>query len=388
MATQLPYKYQDSMDEDQDPYRRVAPDDGAITEPVDDVQPVREPEPKPEPAPKTSAPEQPAAPAQTPTFKDMQESGHARPPMPPQMLPGAAGLMQQSMGPENIVPETGLPFGVTSEAPPLIVEPDVAQPPIVGTVDPTNQTINPRVPATLPPEIVEDLPPDTGVGVGDNGDADGAAIDAIVEPMEPDLLPLIGSASVADDTGGELTSPESSLDLLNLLTTRLQEPGDLRTAIEASALDRINNPSPFNAGVVKDLYSDLGAGVDADYDARIRGLDEGMARRGLFGSLGKDFHSGRLADTELGRRDAKTTLAKDLARNFAQSYGDYQSDSVNQGLGVTGTGDARTLDYVRSILGLGQQGFENDMAVAQFNANQNDEYQRLLQMMLAAGYGA
>jgi hypothetical protein len=175
---------------------------------------------------------------------------------------------------------------------------------------------------------------------------------------------------------------------LQMLLSGVQDDSPLAAATEQAALDQLGNPSPYTADVVKNLYSDLAGGIDDEFAQDERALGERMAARGLFGSAGKDFHSGRLSDLNVGRRSAKTALASDLARDFATSYGDYNANAINQGQNVSGQDDAQTLQWLQSLLGFGQQGFENDMDVAQFEANQNADYQQLLQMMLAAGYGA
>lgn len=379
--TRLPYRDQD---DEQDPYRRESPD-GAIVEPYQESEPVRTPEPEkatePSRVEEQKAPIQqdaPAAPA--PTFKQLQDAGQARPPMPANMLPGGSGLLQRTMGagPEPIEPDTGLPPTKQKlpQLPPAIVEPEVP--------------VAPPIPQPLPP-MIEELPPSIGVG-----DGDGQAPDGIIEPEEqfPAILPpSVPPGAIIEQNeptpavvdGGE--GPGSSIDLLQMLLNGTQDT-ELEDATESAALDQLHNPSPYNSDVVKNLYADLGAGIDTDYDSRVRGLDESMARRGLYGSLGKDFHSGRLADTELGRRDAKTTLARNLATDFAKSYGDYNANAISQGQGVAGSQSSDALNWLQSTLGYGQQGFENDLATEQLNAQQDDEYQQLLQMMLAAGYGA
>lgn len=399
--TRMPYREQD---DEQDPYRRESPD-GAIVEPYQESEPVRSPEPATEPSrvekqqPVKDEGSAPQAPAAAPTFKQLQEAGQARPPMPPQMLTGSQ-LLSKRMGPEQVAPETGLPETPTKARPP-IVEPEIpVAPPIplppTAIIEPATATppiIEPEV--AFPPPVPE-LPPDAIIEPAETGlPFDGG--EAIVEPAElpPGIVggeeaiiePNEVTPGVVDDTGGESVDPDSSVDLLSQLLAGSQDT-DLEDATESAALDQLHNPSPYNSDVVKNLYADLGAGIDTDYDSRIRGLDESMARRGLYGSSGKDFHSGRLADTELGRRDAKTTLARNLATDFAKSYGDYNANAISQGQGVAGAQSGDALDWLRATLGYGQQGFENDLAVEQLNQNEDQNYQQLLQMMLAAGYGA
>lgn len=360
MPIQKPYQYGEQMEDDQDPYARQRPV-GAIVEPMQDDAPVQEQAPRPQAykAPvreKLQDDVQPPAPAET--FTQMQEAGKARPPMPP----GSAGLPQ---APGAIIePEVAFPPPIV-DAPNAIIEPEVAFPPPIGApgaiIEPVEQfpVLGGEPGAIVEPEVQFPVIDEPG---------------AIVEPPNP--------------TGMVEGGPDNSVDLLSMLLSGAQGEGsELSDATGQAALDQLHNPSPYNADVVKNTYTDLAGGIDSDFDARQRSLDNQFARRGLWGSVGKDFASGRAADTEIGRRDAKTSLASDLARNFATSYGDYNANAINQGANVAGQEDQSARQWLQQLLGYGQQGFENDLSVAQFNDQQNDEYERLLQLMLQAGYG-
>lgn len=101
-------------------------------------------------------------------------------------------------------------------------------------------------------------------------------------------------------------------------------------------------------------YDYLGGRIDDDYDMRQKSLEEEMANRGLADSVGEGMYSGRTTDLNVGRRSAKEDLAERLGGNsFSNS-----------------------MSALQQMLGLGQQGFENDM-----------NYNQWLMQMLGLGYG-
>ena len=128
--------------------------------------------------------------------------------------------------------------------------------------------------------------------------------------------------------------------------------------------------------------------IDDDFDTRQRMLDQQMAARGLFGSAGKDFHSGRLSDLNVGRRSAKESLARDLDTKYAQSYNDYLSNAINEGQTATNAQNAQQLSWLNALIGYGDTAFNHDLETAKFNHGLDIDYEALLKAMLAAGYGA
>lgn len=374
MATVMPYKYGQQQEDEQDPYARRGP--GGVSEPIaDDGSSTPEtapaaPQPYKPPA-STQSPEKPKGPAmpapETPTFTELQEAGKARPPMPPAPM----------VEPPN--PAAGVGVGAPPSA---IVEPPNPQLPVV--------------PPTMPPEMIEPANPTAGVGVG------STPPDAIIEPPETGL-PVVGgeSAIIEPPNPGEMVpgeEGESSADsLLPYLLGGLQAgppENALRDATNTAITSQLDSPSPYDSKAVRDEYDWMAGSIDDDYAQRERATDEGMARRGLFGSAGKDFHSGRLSDLNVGRRSAKATLAQDLGNKYATTAGQYRNAAIGQGLqgaaandATTGHADAKTLDYINSIMGFGQQAFQNDMSTAQFNRQQDEDTQSFLERLLAQGYG-
>lgn len=225
----------------------------------------------------------------------------------------------------------------------------------------------------------------------------GAATPESAPPASPDA-PVAPPASGGPTDAGPAPAPPAagpnapspSLDVLSTLMSGVNGEGagsELAGATNDAALGQLRNPSPYNSDEVKAQYDWLAGDIDDDFSQRERSLDESMARRGLYGSAGKDFHSGRLSDLNVGQRSAKTSLARDLANKYATSFGDYNRNAITQGQNVSGQANNQSLDWLKTLFGYGQQGFDNDMQSAEFNARRDDEYNRLLQMMLQAGYG-
>lgn len=338
MPTQMPYKYGSDQEDDQDPYRRAGP--GGASEPMAD-----DGSSTPESAPARPAPYQPPAATaksreddpQPETFAQQQEAGKARPPAP-------------IVEPAN--PTAGVGVG---DAPGAIVEPAVEMPGIVGGA---------------PEAIVEPPNPIGGVGVG--GEAPGA----IIEPSNP--TGMVGEGESAVD---------SLLPMLMGGVEGQDNAGTLRNATNAKIRGQLESSSPYDSQEVRNEYDWLSGNIDDQFSTDERALDERMAARGLYGSAGKDFHSGRLSDLNVGKRNAKTTLARDLANKFATTKGQYDANAINQGLDGTNATQNSQLQWLQQLMGYGQQGFENDLSTAQFNAGQDMNSQDFLLRMLAAGYG-
>ena len=94
-----------------------------------------------------------------------------------------------------------------------------------------------------------------------------------------------------------------------------------------------------------------------------------------------------MSDLNIGRRNARTNLAQDLAHQYASTLGDYQTNAVNAGNQTANASGNNQLSWLQQLMGYGQQGFNNDLNTARFNADQNNTYQDFLLKMLSQGYG-
>ncbi len=288
---------------------------------------------------------------------------------------------------------------------------DPATPP--GPTGPTGPTTKSTVPAGVDPgwwngsglatftnifESVAGRPPTQGDIDKYGAKAAAGSWNALAPMLEADGLkaskgtigPVGPTKTTLDPLKPPGLDPTVADSILPLLTgkaggTAPKSPVD--DATTKAILGQFTNPNPFNSDEVKREYSDLGAGIDADFDTRQRNTSNEFARRGLFGSVGKDFASGRAADTEVGRRTAKTQLASDLAKAQAISQGQYQNAAINQGQTATNSANANQLDWLRSLMGYGNDAFNHDLQTANFQQNQNESEQDYLLRLLQAGYG-
>lgn len=271
------------------------------------------------------------------TFAQMQAAGEARPPMPVTMAPAAYMAAEATPTPWN-----GTQGAEPSPDRAYTVRRESNRPPRTP-----NDRRQPNVPGPQQVEPEEEVP-SAGGSTGPN-----------------DLLEMILAGLRGNGASGEL-----------------------RAALNEAIMAQLAGPNPYNSEAVRSEYEWLAGNIDDDFTQRERATDEGMAARGLYGSAGKDFHSGRLSDLNVGRRSAQTTLAHDLASDYARSEADYRRSAIEQALVGAGAANQEELQWLMTLLGYGQQGFENDMRTAEFNTRQNQDYERLLQMLLGAGYGA
>lgn len=343
ISSSLNRAYTGMPEDEQDPYRMA--NDSTAQDP--NLPPTRSEEEVGRPAPvetqptETSKAEEPvktAAPSTTPrgpeqvrlepkkTFAQMREAGEARPPAPTATM------------------------GSGEPPPPAIIDKS-------------------RIPPTLMTDVPPNIPDETGfVGYSD------------VPQTSPKVSPAVAPTP---------TTTRTSDALLSLLTGGAQGTNQtpLQAATNAKLLDRLNSSSPYDSDAVRSEYDYLAGNIDDQFAMDSRALDEGMARRGLYGSTGKDFHSGRLSDLNVGRRSAKISLAQDLANKFATTKGQYDTDAITQAENATNASDANQRSWLNQLMGYGQDAFTNDLATAEFNQRQNESEQDFLMRMLAMGYG-
>ncbi len=317
-------------------------------------------------------------------------------PIQPYVPPGPPQLAPVDPPPEDL-------WG-HGDAPPI--QPYVPPgPPQLAPVDPPPEDLwgHGDAPPIQPPqggEPVDILPPPPIGAVGDqpNDPSQGGPPDPEnlwgghdAQPAQPlgggPQQPISGGTD--NPTTGLPALPGAVDPIVSLLTGGASGTNTtpLQDATTKATLDQLNNPNPYNADEVKREYADLGAGIDADYDQRQRGVSNDFARRGLFGSVGKDFASGRASDTEIGRRSAKEQLASSLATAQAQSAAQAKRDAISQGQAGTQQGQGNQLAWLQQLMGYGNDAFNHDLQTANFQEGQNNDEQDYLLKLLQAGYG-
>lgn len=192
----------------------------------------------------------------------------------------------------------------------------------------------------LTPEVFRDLQ----TAQGNAGVAPAPAGSTITSQA-----PTVGGAPV-----GSAAQPGQSSDILQML------------------LGGANAPGAYGTDQVKSSYDWLGGQIDDQYAQREHDLRDELGRRGLSDSTGELGLGGRLQDLNIGRRSAKESLAYDL--------GDKQASQGN-------AAQQNRLQWLQSLMGYGQQGFNNDLATGKFNQDQQQNYQDWLLKLLGLGYG-
>lgn len=209
-------------------------------------------------------------------------------------------------------------------------------------------------------------------------------------PWAPPTAQPTGTPATPPTPVDETKQPPQSNDaVLKLLTDNATgaNPSDLQKAVTAKTKAQLESSSPYDSKAVRDEYNWLSGNIDDKYAMDTRALDEGMAARGLYGSAGKDFHSGRLSDLNVGKRSAKTSLAQDLANKYATTKGQYDANAINQGESVASQGDAQQRAWQQLLQSFGNDAFNHDLAGAEFGQRQNESEQDFLMRMLQLGYG-
>lgn len=178
-------------------------------------------------------------------------------------------------------------------------------------------------------------------------------------------------------------------------------------SVDAAIADAMRTPSGFDNAAVQQLYDRLGQNIDDQYAQQDTRLREEMASRGLSDS---SIQGGRLADLNVGKREAKTELANQLgiqrAQDFAQQrnaaiglglqgqqqalqralgYGNLGLDTQRLGLAAQGQSFGQQLQGLQFQNQLGQQGFQNALSSAQLAAALQG--QRFGQGLSAAQFG-
>lgn len=124
----------------------------------------------------------------------------------------------------------------------------------------------------------------------------------------------------------------------------------LDSEMQRRLLQALDNPSAFDNAAVQQLYDRMGQNIDDQYAQQQTALREEMAARGLSDS---SLLGGRLADLNVGQRQARTELANQLGIQRAQDFA--QQRNALLGLGMQQQGQNLQAELGRGNLSLGQQ---------------------------------
>lgn len=104
---------------------------------------------------------------------------------------------------------------------------------------------------------------------------------------------------------------------------------DVNSQMQQSLSEALKNPSGFDNAAVQQLYDRMGQNIDDQYAQQQTALREEMAGRGLSDS---SIMGGRLADLNVGQRQARTELANQLGIQRAQDYATQRNALLGLGL--------------------------------------------------------
>lgn len=355
------------------------------------------------------------------------------PPVTPPPAPPVATDREKYYDPDpsspTYNPDTSLPWRPPPTTPPPAAPPTppVTPPPAVGLddrekyydPDPASPTYNPDTslpwrppasgPVTPPPSAPPAAPPvvpPTTTETKATADQVNTLTNIFREKLgrEPtarelaEMTPLITSKSWDDITSAITTNykkapetppPRKEDPLLKLLMGQVQGENDseLDTLTEDKIKKQLAESSPYASQDVRDEYDWLAGTIDDRFKTDERLLGDRMAARGLYGSAGKDFHTGRAADLNVGARSAKISLAQDLANKYATTKGQYDANAIDQAQENSARDDAERRAWLQSLMGYSDDAFNHDLAAAEFDRRTNESEQDFLLRMLMAGYG-
>ena len=191
-------------------------------------------------------------------------------------------------------------------------------------------------------------------------------------------------------TGAGTNTSKSTFDLLQSLIAGAGGKGqgsELRAQAMKAAADRLAAPNPYGEAQYKAQYENQARGINDQFATAQRKLSDEMAARGLYGSVGKDFNSGRAADLNIGQRNALSDMSMNLANEQAKNQAAYQQQGIDQALAASGLDQNSAMQYINTLMGYGQNAFNNDLATNAANSRDAQAQQDFLLQMLKAGYG-
>jgi hypothetical protein len=158
----------------------------------------------------------------------------------------------------------------------------------------------------------------------------------------------------------------------------------LQTATNTSITNSLNNPL---GGYGLDQVAQIRAANDADTNAQFaaeqKQLDEGLAARGLgASSIGQGYYG------DLAGQQARAIASANagLTANAAQLGQAGTIAAQNAGTNASATQNNSQLNWLNSLMGYGQQGFNNDLATNAANQTAQNNYQNYILQLLGLGY--
>jgi len=115
--------------------------------------------------------------------------------------------------------------------------------------------------------------------------------------------------------------------------TFANQGGPVADATQQKMLDLLQKPSGWDSDLVQNMYGKMGGQIDDQFAQQDTAINEEMAKRGLYDS---SIAAGRLKDSNIGRRDAKTNLADSLLQQMGMNYGNDQARAAGLGAGYQG----------------------------------------------------
>lgn len=237
-----------------------------------------------------------------PTFAQLQQAGYARPAPPPPPQPGTP--QSAGMGPNGQAPAGALHGMMTQQ------QYDAGRQQWLASGGAQAEA---AAPPPMPGAYVQPGMPSTGTSVPNAG------------------MPPAPAAPNAQSP--QATAPQAP----QTWTT----PGNAQ--LQQALSQMLVNPNAYRTQDTLDAYSQLGQQIDDQFAQQRTGINEEMARRGLYDST---IAGGRLYDSSVAQKAAKTQLAESLGRSQAEQ--ENQARQAALGLGLQDQGQR-----FQQALGLG-----------------------------------
>lgn len=173
------------------------------------------------------------------------------------------------------------------------------------------------------------------------------------------------------------------------------------TSIGGAAEQQVRNvlakPSGWDSELLKSLYGSQGAQIDDQYAAQDTAINEEMARRGIYDS---SIAAGRLKDSSLQKRDAKTRLSESLLQQMGLNLGadnaraaqigsEYQGQQFGEGQSTFNTNEAAKNAVTQQQMQQAQNAMQADIARSNASAaNAGIQLQGQGQQLQAQQYNA